>query len=128
MWWKIYFWILLILSVVGLFGLLSGPRFAFADIVGFIFNIVVLVGLYAYIYKKNIWHPLIWKVAFWIWVVFSVEMFLELYILSEDFINKYLFVFKSNLSYSEFEVLLSWLLAAPAIYVLYILSKKKSRR
>lgn len=65
MWWKIYFWLYLVLSIVGVILLLPQiPTFNFASWEGFVENIILIVGTYSFVYSKNIIISAIWKVIF----------------------------------------------------------------
>lgn len=65
MWWKIYFWIIVVLTVIGVF--IELPKFTswnFADWEGQVESVILSLSLYAYIYKKNIFSKDIWKYVF----------------------------------------------------------------
>lgn len=124
MWWKIYFWFFTVFTIIGLFSLLQYSPLAIGDIVVVILNIVLIVGLYAFVFKKYIFSPRIWKIIFWIIIIFLVETFLELYVLPKDFVNNYLSFLKSNMPFSESDALLGWLISLPILYAIYKLSTK----
>lgn len=67
MWWKLYFGIISFLFVLSSIGLLSGPikhvYMAVIDAATFVF---LMIGLYAYVFKKVIFSPILWKCVFWI--------------------------------------------------------------
>ena len=124
MWWKIYFWIYLIISVISVFALLEYAPFGLADILGLLLNIVVLLAIYAYVFKKNVLQAGHWKILFWIVIFFFVEEMLELFVLPKDFVANLIPFLKSNVPLSTGERLFSWLVSLPGVYAIYKLGQK----
>lgn len=70
MWFKIYFWVLIFLSVLAVmqdFGKVT--YFYFIDWVDLVIAIISFIGLYAYVFKKNIFTLAFWKIFFWIFTI-----------------------------------------------------------
>lgn len=124
MWWKIYFWIYLILSVVGIFALLQYTPFGLVDILGLLSSVVLPLAIYAYVFKKNILQAGHWKILFWIVIFFFVEEMLELFVLPKDFVANLAPFLKSNVPSSAGERLFSWLFSLPGVYAIYKLGQK----
>ena|SRR3989344_1944924 len=126
MWWKIYFWIFLILSIIGLiffFGQLK--TWSFADWFEVITSIIALIGVYAYVYKKKILSSQFWIIFFWIiivnWlsgVVYAFTPLEEAFPLPDWLTSKTVT--------NEMEMLLTILLSSPVAYAIYKLGQKKS--
>jgi len=124
MWWKIYFWIYLILSVVGIFALLQHTPLGLVDILGLLLSIVLLLAIYAYAFKKNILQVSYWKILFWIVIFLFVEEMLELFVLPKDFISNLIPFLKNNVPLNAGERLFSSLFSLPNVYVIYKLGQK----
>jgi hypothetical protein len=70
--WKIYFWIYASISLLGtimLYG--SGPLLNLYTILSELLNVVIIVGTYSYVYKKNLLPKIFWFVIFWVFLVLS---------------------------------------------------------
>ena len=122
MWWKIYFWILFILTTIGLFPILQYAPFKIADIISVLLNLVLVVATYTYVYKKRVLQRKQWKIILWIVIFLFIEEMLELYVLPKDFIATLLPFWKSSFPFSSGERLFSWLMSLPAVYATYKLS------
>lgn len=65
MWWKVYFWIMAITGVIGAIGflgdLLSGDLTVFITLP---ILAIGIIGLFAFVYKKQIFNRSVWKVFF----------------------------------------------------------------
>jgi len=129
MWWKIYFWVILVLTVVGMFGLLQNAPLAFIDVIDLVWSIFLLIGIYAYVYKKKIFSADAWKGIFYISILFLIISFLDLYILPKGFMEDTLPFLKSNIpSDDSNSILFAWVLLLPAVYVVYQLGFNKSKK
>lgn len=63
--WKIYFWVYLVLSIIGLFSLLPQlSLFNFASWEGLAESVLLVIGTYAFVYNKSIFPNAAWKVIF----------------------------------------------------------------
>ncbi|MBI2595406.1 hypothetical protein HYW46_01570 [Candidatus Daviesbacteria bacterium] len=130
MWWKIYFWALLILTMVAFIG--SVPpltSLTFADWRGVAESILIVIGAYAYVIKKEVFRSQIWKILFWYLTIFwSLDLLYHLFLgQSLDFLQV---LFKnssevSNSTSGDFGVLASIILGLPALYAIYKLGYKK---
>lgn len=84
MFWKIYFWIVLVMLIASMF--LESPYHGnvgiVVGIVSMIIQIISAVGLYGYVYKKQFFSKYFWKIIFLIAVV---ELIAEtIYVVFED--------------------------------------------
>lgn len=123
-WWKIYFWIYLILSAVGIFALLQYTPFGLVDILGLLLSVVLLLTTYTYVFKKNILQAGHWKILFWIVIFLFVEEMFDLFVLPKDFVVNLAPFLKSNVPLNAGERLFSWLFSLPGVYAIYKLGKK----
>lgn len=124
MWWKAYFWIYSLLTLIGLFSLLEYAPLFFVDFVGILLNLVFVFALYNYTFKKKIGDKKYWYILFWISVFLFLEEIIELYFLPSGFIASFMPFLKSNVPLSLTGRLFSWLMSAPAVFALYKLSRK----
>ncbi len=130
MWWKIYFWIILILTVIGFIG--SVPlltSLTFADWRGVAESVLIVIGAYAYVFKKEVFRNQVWKILFWYLIIFwSLDLLYHLFLgQSLDFLQV-LFKNSSEVTSSiggDFGVLASVVLGLPAVYAIYKLAYRK---
>lgn len=124
MWWKIYFWVYLIISIAGIFALLQLSPLSIADILGLLLSILLLLAIHTYVFKKNILQAGHWKILFWIVIFLFVEEMLELFVLPKDFVANLIPILKSNIPLSAGERLFSWVFSLPGVYAIYKLGQK----
>ncbi|MBI2330553.1 hypothetical protein HYU94_04120 [Candidatus Daviesbacteria bacterium] len=130
MWWKIYFWVLLILTIIGF--IVSVPlltSLTFADWRGVAESVLIVIGAYAYVFKKEVFRSQVWKILFWYLIIFwSLDLLYHLFLgQSLDFLQV-LFKNSSEVSGSiggDFGVLASIILGLPALYAIYKLAYRK---
>lgn len=128
--WKIYFWVLLILTIIGFIG--SVPlltSLTFADWRGVAESVLIFIGAYAYLFKKEVFRSQVWKILFWYLIIFwSLDLLYHLFLgQSLDFLQV-LFKNSSEVSSStggDFGVLASIVLGLPALYAIYKLAYRK---
>ncbi len=122
MWWKIYFWIQFITTLITVLVIL--PNISDISIVlGVILNIAILIGTYSFVYKKMIGVSHIWK-AFLILAVFFWT-FGIIYTLSDNFRQMFGDSEAININSKIYEIV-GVLLNLPAFYAIYRISFKKS--
>lgn len=136
MWWKIYFWIVAVLTFIGTLALLFGFEgnsfniFSFGDWIGYIIEIILLFGLYAFVFQKKTGSEQLWKLVVWIVAASYVVGFSGL--IFPETTDKLLPFLKSNLpEIPTDEAVFYTLLSLPQIYAIYKLGypqKKKSRK
>ena len=71
--WKLYFGFILLITVLAIFtfyGTLSSSKMTLGDLIGITLNIMMLVALYSYAFKKEIGNPGFWKAIFAVLIVF----------------------------------------------------------
>jgi len=71
MWWKIYFWIFGVLSVIGVLALIKFIPWNFADILIIVSSVLTVLALYSYVYQKTILTQQFWKYFFLFTVITS---------------------------------------------------------
>lgn len=125
MWWKIYFWTYFVVTVLGVIVFLSDLSITSIDLIGLYLNIVPRVGIFAYVFKKNIFPVKVWKILFWILVILIIEGFLSVYILPKDFLSKFIPFIQSDYRVDLFSYLLPQIIVLPALYAVYKLSSSK---
>jgi len=118
---KVYSWIFTVFTIIGLVAIVKDAPLVFADVLGVILNILLMTGAYVFAYNKKFLTNQTWKIIFWILILFSIEMLLEVYILPKDFINNYLSFLQSKAMAisNPIDAVISWILALPAIYSIY---------
>lgn len=124
MWWKIYFWILLALSVIGSVGALDKISFFnLAEWRGIIENILVIIGVYSFVFKKNIIASKHWSLIFWYLVIaWSLDV-IHSFGISFGQLD---IIFKMTVIDGGFlTVVSSILLTIPGLYAIYKLSLQK---
>lgn len=84
MWWKIYFWIYLILSIIGIFGYMGLQSWNFMAWIEVIFSILGLIAVWSYVFKKPIFTTNFWKAFIWINVGILVFSLIYSYTSLED--------------------------------------------
>ena len=123
MWWKVYFWIILVMSVLGLvFGygrMQTWPLASWIEIVG---SIILLLGLYAYVYKKKILKPSFWNIFFW-FLIFSTVFDIMWAFTPIKTVLPLPGWFSSKVITAGVELLLGVVISIPNYYAIYRLSK-----
>ena len=124
-WWKVYFWIWGSLTLIGLIsfgGLAPWTAGVWFEVVT---SLLVLIGLYAYVFEKKMLSVVLWKTLFWLlsfsWTFNAIYMFTPL---NEYFaIPEYL---TSGIEYSGEMLIFAYLLTAPALWSIYKLAYQKT--
>lgn len=121
MWLKVYFWILLVLSVLGLFSLVANINaFSLGDWLGIAINLILILAVYSVVYKKEVFSKQVWKIIAWIMVVNAI---IELDPTGTcDRIFTFIAPKITSTSYTG--TIVQFILASPALYSLYKLSFK----
>ncbi len=71
MFWKIYFWTITVLDIIGFFagyGNLKASDLNFADLLVVLFMAIEILGLCAFAFKKRFFTEDIWKIVFFLFV------------------------------------------------------------
>ena len=119
MWWKIYFWALLVISLIGSLAIFQYFPLGVYDFFGVLFSLLILLVAYAKAYKPNVLQKSHWKVVFFILIFLFVEELIELFILPNNLISNLL---GSNIPLDFGERLIAWIIGLPTIYASYKLS------
>lgn len=81
--WKIFFWLYLIVEILGVIGLFFSADESVFDVVGeVVVYSFVLVGLFAFAYNKKIAIPLVWKLV--MLVLFGWDCYIFSSVYTED--------------------------------------------
>lgn len=124
MWWKIYFWIYLVIIAFGLIGLVSQiSKASLGDWISLINNLVLLFGLFVYVFNKQNYYSLknVFLVNLILLVVFTIDYFL----FSENLLGSILPSLKSGLGLGQGEVLFGVIASLPLIYANFKLVTRK---
>ncbi|MBI4136497.1 hypothetical protein HY469_00385 [Candidatus Roizmanbacteria bacterium] len=127
---KIYFWIILILSILGIpLVLVHSSAFTLNDWRGLAESILIIIAPFSYAFGKRLFDSQIWKVLFWYTVVFWSLDALYVFIpdINLDGLNR---LFVSGLPESisnSFGVILSIVFGLPALYAMYKLAYGKKK-
>lgn len=119
MFWKIYFWGYVILSLVGAYGYIE-HFLTIGDAVGIFMALFIGMGVYSYAYNKKFFNKQVWATGFYFVIIaFALEgiyRMTELDILSNFLISRYI------IGTADWAV--TSVLIMPACFALYILSKQ----
>lgn len=122
MWWKLYFWFVVILLTSALIGVLlpnESIKFTLLDWVLLFLSIPSLVGLFAFAYKKQMLNQKAWGYVFWLTIsIDAVSLFLYS-IQQSDFIPALL---KPGTGSSLIESIINFLFELPVLFALYQLA------
>lgn len=64
-WWKLFFWISLLLTLMGVPGLAVTKGLTLLDYADFILSVMAVVGLYGFAYYKRIGNVVFWRYFFY---------------------------------------------------------------
>lgn len=126
MWWKIYFWVLAILTGVSLFGVFLSTL-GFIDWVSIVLGVTQVVGTYFYVFNKKVESSL-WKVVFWANAIFWVVNFVYEFMLPESTKSQFSILRSGIEDVSKGLMIFSFIFILPAMYALYKLSNKSSKK
>lgn len=125
MFWKIYTWIIITLSIIGLgIVLLKVNTWNLADLIEFIGTIITVIGLYAYVYKKQFFTPKFWQFAFYISLITIIVSFTYEFTSLNSFLPLPEFL-QSHTITNKAELVISTILSIPVYIAFYRLSIKK---
>lgn len=125
MWWKIYFWIYIVISVIGVIGLTQLiSNFAFGDWIGFAQSILLVIGLYSYLFNKKVFSKKVWMIIYWVTVISWVQTLLDVFVLS-GMIENLLPFLKMNTPITTTDAVISIAISIPALLAIYRLGSKK---
>ena len=68
--WKIYFWLLVCLTVLGSGVTFSEENFGIIEIIDLPMTLISIIGLYGYVFSKRIYTQSFWFFFFWVYLVF----------------------------------------------------------
>lgn len=128
MWWKVYFWINLILTIIGLvstFGLLSSQSLKLGDWLILLLSIVTLIALYSYAFNKQTFSSNLWKTYFWVAVILILISIISPYTPLKDVLSSFL---SNNFYEPKYAIsqIFGIIVQLPAYYVVYQLGYKHS--
>jgi cellulose synthase/poly-beta-1,6-N-acetylglucosamine synthase-like glycosyltransferase len=77
--WKIYFWIMTFISLGVILNTIryitSGNPTNVGDYLIVVIYVILLLGLYSYVFSKKVLNARAWKLIFWLHVIYSVAPF-----------------------------------------------------
>ncbi len=113
-WWKVYFFFITLISILGLASYFSDPQHGWPEYISLIVWVVSTAGLFGYVFLKPTLTP-----KFWL-SIFSINIVLAL---GYSFITK--IDLQAGLTVTEFYIstAIGFALSLPAYYSLYALSK-----
>lgn len=116
-WWKIYFFLITLVSAIGMFSFLVNPKAGFSEYISMVIWLVATLGLFGFVFLKPIYTP-----TFWLLVVIAYICFNVLYYFITEI------DLRMGMTDSEFYIssAIGWLLSIPAYYGLYKYSKPGS--
>lgn len=124
MFWKIYFWFLLIIFIIGVVSLLSTGTMTldtFADYEGLIESIALLLAAFGYAFRKKIFPADLWKLLF---VVILVIWVFQTLIYSGALTG--MSFLEASGGYTLNEVLITLIISVPAMVAMYRLGFKRT--
>ncbi|MEM7562304.1 MAG: hypothetical protein AAF353_04535 [Pseudomonadota bacterium] len=113
-WWKIYFFFITIISALGFIFFLFDPNFGIAEMLSIASWVVATIGLYGFVFMKEIYKPKFWLYFLIYYIAFSLLYY---------FITK--IDLRAGMSETMFYAssIFGWILALPGYYALYAYSK-----
>ncbi len=113
-WWKIYFFLITIMSAFGLITYLDDPNAGLAEYITLFLWLVATIGLFGFVFLKAIYKPKFWLYILAIYLLFSVAYY---FITGVDL--------RMGMSDSEFYIstAIGVFLSLPGYYALYSYSK-----
>lgn len=124
MWWKIYFWIYLVITAFGLVILVSQiSKLSLGDWISTINNVVLVFGSYVYVFKKQNFSS--WKNIFLVNLILLAIFMVDYFLFSENLLGTILPSLKSNLGLGQGEIIFAVISSLPVIYANFKLVTKK---
>jgi hypothetical protein len=125
MWWKIYFWVMLVLSAIGIIFVYGQLEvWDLAALIEIVTSVIGLLGLYSVAYQKQLFSISFWKVFFWFVVASWVFNIVYVYTPLEQ-----MFVipewFSSKAVSTGTDMLFGMVFSLPLLYAVYKLAYKK---
>jgi len=115
--WKIYFWIYVVCTIIGLFAYINRNLF-FSDFTDLGMTILVTIGLFSYVYKKVILSKDIWKVIF---IFAAIGLVLEFVYRFTPF-KLFAFFLESKVSLDPLSLIIGTIITLPSYYAIWRLS------
>ena len=73
--WKIYFFILVALTLFGFMGMISYEGFGIAEIISILTGCIGTIGLYGYVFSKRIFKRSFWLYFLAVFIIFNIAYF-----------------------------------------------------
>jgi hypothetical protein len=127
--WKVYFWLVLILTVIILWDYSYIKKLNLASYEEIIIGILGVITLYSYVFGKKVFSPLFWKFIFYYTVASTLIYYVDFkfdYIIS-NYLPEYLQsqVFPNDPDDTEGVLVLSLLFSVPMLIANYRISQDK---
>lgn len=116
-WWKIYFFLITILSAFGMLTFFLDPNAGVSEYISLALWLIATVGLFSFTFLKPIFKPNIWLNVLIAYLGYNIA-----YYFITDIDLRY------GMSNTEYYITIAvgWLMAAPAYYALFALSKSSN--
>ncbi len=121
MWWKIFLWINIVLAVFATLGL-AVTKNSFWDVFGVANFIIVIVGLYAFIYRKKVFSEIFWLFMFWFNIAYDIIYSFYVLAPNDPLLKNFSFLVSGELP-NKFLIMAFSLLDIPLLYAIYQLAK-----
>ncbi|QQG40891.1 MAG: hypothetical protein HYV37_01035 [Candidatus Levyibacteriota bacterium] len=121
MWWKIFFWINIVFAVLAILGL-AVTKNSFWDVFSIANFIVVVVGLYAFIYRKKVFSETFWLFMFWFNIVTDIVYTFYVFAPNDPIMKNFSFLVSGEIP-NKFLIIAFSLLDIPLLYAIYQLTK-----
>lgn len=123
--WKIYFGILCLLALLSSASIFSLPKNEIpASIIHLVIFVGELIGLYAFLFHKNIVTPTFWKYFFWLNVFLDITYFLYSFYPNFPLLHYYSYLEPGDVR-PLWEIMLAVAADLPLLFALYKLSKNE---
>ena len=113
-WWKIYFFVITILTAIGMVSFLQDPQSGISEYIMLALSVATTIGFFGFVFLKKIYKPMLW---------------LPILVTSMTFSIIYYFITDLDLRMGMSDTIyyisnvFSWMLFLPAYYGLYAYSK-----
>jgi hypothetical protein len=125
MWWKIYFGITIVEAILGTASIFIAPGIhIFSQIIYAVIFLVAVVGLYGYIFRKDILNPVFWQYFLGIYILIDVLYFIYAAAPHASFISSLSFMAINPINnLSLVSTIIGVAIDIPLLYALYRLTK-----
>lgn len=113
-WWKIYFFVITIISALGMISFLFNPEAGISEYISLILWLIATAGLFGFTFLKPIYKPIFWLQVLIAYLIFNIAYY---------FITDINLRMGMNNTELYISVAAGWLFSIPAYYGLFVFSK-----